>query len=153
MRPDCRARTSENRRVNRKARSTCHIFMVAEQSPEYKSLVSNPSYRQANRNDEYFKIFELIDAQPEYSWRDRPQDRSIDLLRWRPDLRELKTHSSQGGTLRFSEQYYPGWKATVDGAEVRIENCETALQCITVPVGGEHMVAFRFGPPYFIPGA
>ncbi len=128
-------------------------FMVAEESPEYKSLVSNPSYRQANKNDEYFKIFELIDAQPEYSWRDRPQDRSIDLLQWRPDLRELKTHSAQGGMLRLSEQYYPGWKATVDGAEVRIENCDTALQCITVPAGGEHMVAFRFRPPYFLPGA
>ncbi len=62
--------------------------------------------------------------------------RSIDLLQWRPDLRELKTHSSQGGTLRLSEQYYPGWKTTVDGAEVRIENCDTALQCITVPAGG-----------------
>ncbi len=48
--------------------------------------------------------------------------------------------------LLLSDQYYPGWVATVDGEPAPILRAYLALRLVPVPAG-RHTIAFRFRPP------
>jgi hypothetical protein len=60
--------------------------------------------------------------------------------------------SGTGGVLVLSDQYYPGWRATVDGERVDIKRAYTTLRAICVPAG-EHTVSFVYRPLSVIWGA
>ena len=45
----------------------------------------------------------------------------------------------------FSEQYHPGWKATVDGKPVPVWKANYAFRGIVVPAG-EHTIRMHFEP-------
>jgi uncharacterized membrane protein YfhO len=52
--------------------------------------------------------------------------------------------SAQGGKVTFYTQYYPGWRAYLDGREVAVVP-EGDLGWMTVEVpGGEHVLLLRF---------
>ena len=53
--------------------------------------------------------------------------------------------STSGGLVVFSEVYYPGWTATVDGQNVEVGRANYVLRAINVPAG-KHEVVFRFDP-------
>lgn len=53
--------------------------------------------------------------------------------------------SKDGGVIVFSEVYYPGWTATVDGVDVPIGRADYILRAISVS-GGEHEVELAFFP-------
>ena len=50
-----------------------------------------------------------------------------------------------GGFLVTGENYYPGWKAYVDGEETEIYKTDYLLMGVNVP-SGEHTIEFRFQP-------
>jgi hypothetical protein len=54
--------------------------------------------------------------------------------------------SGGGGLLVFSEVYYPGWRATVDGQPMRLVRADYALRAVCVPAGG-HRVTLVYDPP------
>ncbi|MDE7377714.1 MAG: YfhO family protein [Paraprevotella sp.] len=56
-----------------------------------------------------------------------------------------EVQSSRGGVIVFSEIYYPGWQATVDGTPVEIARADYILRAIRVEPG-RHKVEFRFDP-------
>ena len=56
-----------------------------------------------------------------------------------------EVNSSKGGVVVFSEIYYPGWQATVDGEPVEIACADYILRAIKV-APGKHTVAFKFDP-------
>jgi len=56
-----------------------------------------------------------------------------------------------GGVLVLSDQYYPGWEATVDGQSMPISRAFTALRAICVP-SGVHTVQFNYRPMSLIIG-
>jgi hypothetical protein len=51
--------------------------------------------------------------------------------------------SSGGGFLVWSEAYYPGWRATIDGRPAEVERTDLHLQGVEVPAG-RHQVEFSF---------
>ena len=53
----------------------------------------------------------------------------------------IETQNSNEGFLVLSDAYYPGWKATVDGAETKIYKTNVAFRGIFVPAG-HHVVKF-----------
>lgn len=53
--------------------------------------------------------------------------------------------------INFSQTYYPGWKAFVDGEETELYEVNGIIQGCFVPAG-EHMVEFRFVPMVFYLG-
>ncbi|WP_119068550.1 YfhO family protein [Aggregatilinea lenta] len=61
------------------------------------------------------------------------------------------TTSGGGGLLVLSDQYYPGWHATVDGDEADIVRTDVALRGVCVPAG-EHTVRFEFRPLSLVAG-
>ncbi|MEW6363064.1 MAG: YfhO family protein [Acidobacteriota bacterium] len=61
------------------------------------------------------------------------------------DDREFVVRLSGAGLVVVNESYYPGWKATVDGASVPVHRANGLV--MAVPVGvGEHRLRLRFQP-------
>ena len=60
--------------------------------------------------------------------------------------------ASQAGFLFVSDQYYPGWEATVDGAAAPIHRANYAFRAVRVPEG-ESTVVFRYRPASLRVGA
>ncbi len=56
-----------------------------------------------------------------------------------------EVNSTSGGIVVFSEVYYPGWTATVDGESVEVGRVDYILRAISVKPG-EHEVVLTFKP-------
>jgi len=57
----------------------------------------------------------------------------------------VEVRASGPGTLVLSDPMYPGWRASLDGADVPIEPYSGVLRAVSVPAG-EHTVRFHFVP-------
>jgi hypothetical protein len=55
--------------------------------------------------------------------------------------------------LVLSEVYYPGWRATVDGAPAQIYRANTAFRAVYISETGHHTVELVFAPQSFTLGA
>ncbi|MBN1678890.1 MAG: YfhO family protein [Anaerolineae bacterium] len=61
------------------------------------------------------------------------------------------TTGGGGGLLVLSDQYYPGWRASVDGEHVEITRADTVFRAVCVPPG-DHTVRFEYRPLTFYAG-
>ena len=62
-----------------------------------------------------------------------------------PNRMELDVDAQSRGLLVLSENYYPGWRATVDGQSAPIHEVDGALRGVIVPRGHSHVV-LRYAP-------
>ncbi len=69
---------------------------------------------------------------------------------YHPNDAEIKT-SGNGGLLTLSDQYYPGWQASMDGQPVEIVRADTVFRAMCVP-SGDHVVRFEYRPTSFYAG-
>lgn len=60
----------------------------------------------------------------------------------------INTKADGKSLLFLSDSYYPGWKAFVDGKEVKIFRTDFTFRSVLVP-SGEHMVKFVYDPLSF----
>ena len=60
----------------------------------------------------------------------------------------IKTNSNSNQILVLSDNYYPGWKASVDEKETRIFRANYTFRAIELP-DGEHIVRFSYAPNSF----
>lgn len=67
------------------------------------------------------------------------------MTKYLPNELHYDVQSSQGGVIVFSEVYYPGWTATVDGQPVEVGRVNYVLRAISVK-GGKHKVVLEFKP-------
>jgi hypothetical protein len=118
-------------------------FGTAEAGPLYQRLLVSPRYRLMMPDDSYYKVFELVYPRASFGWESPGNQRTAEKAVWEPEKRAFRVQSTDGGIFRLSEQYLPGWKATIDGAEVPIERCHKAFQCVALSPG-EHLVEFRY---------
>ncbi len=56
--------------------------------------------------------------------------------------------TTPAGRLVLADQRYPGWQASVDGKEARIEAADGIFRCVDVKAG-EHRVEYRYEPQGF----
>ena len=56
-----------------------------------------------------------------------------------------EVNSPEGGVVVFSEIYYPGWQAFIDGEEVEVGRTDYILRALQVPAG-KHEVLMTFDP-------
>jgi len=63
-----------------------------------------------------------------------------------PESYTVVARTSVPAYLVFSEVWYPGWRAWVDGAETPIYRADFAFRAVYVPAG-EHTIVMRFDPP------
>ena len=87
-------------------------------------------------------------------------DRVYDFSQVQTEVKNIELHNNYATAqvtadgdcfLNFSQTYYPGWKAYVDGQETEVYMVNGIIQGIFVP-GGTHTVEFRFVPTIFYIG-
>ena len=64
---------------------------------------------------------------------------SVHLDSYEPNLLKYTVDSQTGGVLVFSEIYYPGWKATVDGEETELGRVNYVLRAMRIAPGSHHV--------------
>lgn len=69
----------------------------------------------------------------------------VRLTKYEPNQLEYDVSSKNGGVVVFSEIYYPGWKAAVDGQEVEVCRVDYVLRAVNVKPGS-HKVVLSFFP-------
>ncbi|MCC7361079.1 MAG: YfhO family protein [Anaerolineales bacterium] len=63
-----------------------------------------------------------------------------------PEASAVVVRTAAPAYLVYSEVWYPGWRAWVDGVEAPIYRANFAFRAVAVPVG-EHTISMRFDPP------
>ena len=69
----------------------------------------------------------------------------VTLKKYEPNELTYTVDSQKGGIVVFSEIYYPGWTATVDGADTPVGRVNYILRAINVKPG-KHTVVLTFKP-------
>lgn len=70
---------------------------------------------------------------------------NIVLKSYAPNALQYEVDTKQGGTVVFSEIYYPGWRSYIDGEEVSHGRANYILRAMNVPAG-KHTIEFVFNP-------
>ena len=70
---------------------------------------------------------------------------TVELTAYEPNQLTYNVQSKKGGVLVFSEIYYPGWTATVDGEEVELGRVNYVLRAMPISAG-RHEVVLSFFP-------
>ncbi len=74
------------------------------------------------------------------------------LTRYEPqDVAMVVPASSPGGLVVLTDQWYPGWTATVDGRDTPILRVDTALRAVAVGPGS-HTIEYRYAPRWPLHG-
>jgi uncharacterized membrane protein YfhO len=64
---------------------------------------------------------------------------------------QYESQSASSGLAIFSEIYYPGWVATIDGKEANILRANYILRALEIPAG-KHTIQFSFEPKAYAVG-
>ena len=70
---------------------------------------------------------------------------TVSIKTYEPNRLTYQSASDKGGVIVFSEIYYPGWEALVDGKPVDIARVNYTLRAIRVEAG-QHEIELRFFP-------
>ncbi|MEG0039679.1 MAG: YfhO family protein, partial [Bacteroides sp.] len=70
---------------------------------------------------------------------------TIRLTSYEPNELVYEVSTPQAGIVVFSEIYYPGWQATIDGQPAEIARADYILRAMQVPAG-KHTIVMRFDP-------
>jgi uncharacterized membrane protein YfhO len=68
-----------------------------------------------------------------------------DIITYTPNRAVVATDSDLPAYLVFSENHYPGWHASIDGAPAPIVRANGIFRAVLVPAGN-HTVTFRYLP-------
>ncbi len=79
-------------------------------------------------------------------------DGSVEFLQYGPNDATLRIRTPREAILVFSDSYYPGWRAEVDGRATPIHRANLTQRAVVVPAG-EHRVRFSFAPTTVVVGA
>ena len=70
---------------------------------------------------------------------------TVKLVKYEANELHYETNSSTGGIVVFSEIYYPGWKATIDGKPLALGRADYVLRAAYIPAG-KHQIVMEFRP-------
>ena len=69
----------------------------------------------------------------------------VALFNYQPNELEYEVESTTGGVVVFSEIYYPGWTATLDGQPLQVGRVNYVLRAAYVP-SGKHVLHMEYKP-------
>lgn len=76
---------------------------------------------------------------------------SINLVEANQKYLKYESQSSANGLAVFSEIFYPGWEATIDGKEANVLRADYILRALEIP-SGNHVIEFTFSPAAYTVG-
>jgi hypothetical protein len=77
--------------------------------------------------------------------RDAPSPGTARIERYGADRIVISAESNRGGYLVLTDAWFPGWTASVDGRETRVERADHAFRAVKLGPG-HHDVEFRYAP-------
>jgi hypothetical protein len=73
-------------------------------------------------------------------------ERNLFYTDYAPERYTVVAQTPARSYLVFSEVWYPGWRAWVDGVEVPVFQADLAFRAVFLPGAGQHTVTMRFDP-------
>jgi hypothetical protein len=73
------------------------------------------------------------------------------IVDWSPDVIRLTVNTDRPALLVLAENYYPGWRAELNGGATPVIRANHTLRAVAVPAG-DHEVVLRFRPTRFLIG-
>lgn len=128
-------RVIENPYANGNGWFVSNINFVKNADKEMAGLAKLDTKHQAVA-DQTFK--EMLDGSPLDSGK-------VVATKYAPNELHYTIESPKGGVVVFSEVYYPGWTATIDGKEAPVGRANYILRALKVPAG-KHEVIMEFRP-------
>jgi len=98
------------------------------------------------------QVVALLEKRPACDLTEPDQPDSVRFYRAGNNRVELDVDAGGGALLVLSEPYYPGWRATVDGAPAPVFETDYVLRGVCIPPG-RHQVVFSFSPSSLRTGA
>ena len=105
----------------------------------------------ANANEEIDQLGKVnpkqtaVVAQKDFGFLKAGGEGEIRLTDYSTSEATYETESTEGGLVVFSEVYYPGWDATIDGKPAEIGRADYVLRAMNVPAG-KHVIKFTYDP-------
>jgi hypothetical protein len=93
----------------------------------------------------------LLSDKREFVEGSEPLRSTISIDSYGADEVRLSTETDRDSFLVFSDTYFPGWRAWIDGTEVRIYRTDGVVKGAILP-GGKHTVVFAYVPRYYAVG-
>ncbi len=72
----------------------------------------------------------------------------VKIIKYSPNFIEMEVATDKDAILFLSDNYYPGWNATVDNKKSEILRADYTFRAIPVPLG-KHTVRFVYNPQSF----
>jgi hypothetical protein len=117
-------------------------FLIRSGDPSAARAAQAGIYQRLGESSYTIEVYEYRDAKPSWQW---DGDGTASPVRWEAELREFTVQTGSAGNLILIEQFYPGWRGSIDGREVPIERWKGVFQLIGVPAG-THAVRFEYRP-------
>lgn len=129
---------------NQQAMDTLAVryVLTTRNGPLYPHLKANPAFKLLGSDGAYFRVYEYQNVK-------EPFIGTATLLSRTPEVR--KFHAAGPGFV-LKEQFFPGWRAYLDGREIPIQLWHGAFQAVQLP-SGDHNLEFRYHPQSLIIGA
>ncbi len=70
---------------------------------------------------------------------------TVEVISYQPNEIKVKTNSESNKILFFSDNFFPGWQALVDGQEKKIYRANYSFRAVPIPTG-EHQVILSYKP-------
>ena len=93
----------------------------------------------------------ILDAVPANYRQGTSAGGQVEVVHYTTNEAEMKVRTREDAILVFSDSYYPGWVAEVDGSATTIYRANITQRAVVVPAG-EHQVRFHFRPLTVIVG-
>jgi hypothetical protein len=127
---------------NPKALPLVYLSQKIKVIPDSEEALKHIRNSTFNPND-----YTVLEEQTEISETETEKG-SVTIIRKTSSTMTIKVHSVADSLLVFTENFYPGWRAFVNGKEVRILKANYTFQGIPIPAG-DHTIKFSFEVVYF----
>ncbi len=105
---------------------------------------------QVQAND--LNVHTVVENKSEKRFQNLPSaDDRVELTSWAPGRLTVETRSRESRFLVASEVWHPGWRAHLDGRDVKILRTNLTMLGVQVPAG-EHRLELEFRPLYWTAG-
>ncbi len=90
----------------------------------------------------------VLEEDVDTSKNDKQFEGVVTIIDYQPEKVTIKAHSNVPAWVFLSDNFYPGWKAYVDGEETKIYRANYSFRAVHVS-NGEHIVTFQYEPISF----
>lgn len=89
----------------------------------------------------------ILEENPNFSI-NKNNEGNVRIIQYKPDTIDLVVNSKFNSLLILTDNYYPGWKAEIDGKSVPIYKANYTFRAIPI-TSGQHRVNFTYDPNSF----